>query len=41
MINFSGPLAWGAPFVMLLAGCNGTDKDTAKPAPHITYSKAD
>ncbi|MQU52050.1 MULTISPECIES: murein transglycosylase A [Pseudomonas] len=42
---FFKPLAWALPVVLLLAGCNGTDKDAdknaAKPEPHTTYSKAD
>ena len=38
---FFKPLAWVLPAALLLAGCNGTDKDTAKPEPHTTYSKAD
>ena len=42
---FFKPLAWALPVVMLLAGCNGTDKDAdknaANPEPHTTYSKAD
>ena len=42
---FFKPLAWALPVVMLLAGCNGTDKDAdknaVKPEPHTTYSKAD
>ena len=45
MNRFFKPLAWALPVVMLLAGCNGTDKDAdknaAKPEPHTTYSKAD
>ena len=45
MNRFFKPLAWALPVVMLLAGCNGTDKDAdknaVKPEPHTTYSKAD
>ena len=45
MSRFFKPLAWALPVVMLLAGCNGTDKETdkdaAQPEPHTTYSKAD
>ena len=41
MSTFFKPLAWALPVIMLLAGCNGTDKDAAPPEPHTTYSKAD
>ena len=45
MSTFFKPLAWALPIVMLLAGCNGSDKDAdkdaTKPEPHTTYKKAD
>ena len=45
MSKFFKPLAWALPIVMLLAGCNGSDKDAdkdaTKPEPHTTYKKAD
>ena len=45
MNTFFKPLAWALPVALLLAGCNGTDKDADKnatqPEPHTTYSKAD
>ena len=45
MSTFFKPLAWALPIVMLLAGCNGSDKDAdkdaTKPEPHTTYEKAD
>ena len=45
MSTFFKPLAWALPIVMLLAGCNGSDKDADKdattPEPHTTYKKAD
>ena len=45
MSIFFKPLTWALPVVMLLAGCNGTDKEAdksaAQPEPHTTYSKAD
>lgn len=41
MSSFFKPLAWALPVAILLAGCNGTDKDPVEPEPHTTYSKAD
>lgn len=43
MSTFFKPLAWALPIVMLLAGCNGSDKDAdkdaTKPEPHTTSKK--